>query len=149
MADKNRFSGLTDLVTINGGGHLVQGPQKPRLHQLCNTNQRISSATAIRESDQLQHQTKEDWATSSQMVCNFQHVHHSDKKENTIFLIYKEIQMVLGAKLYMRKGFLSTYMRKCTNIYMRRPLVIYDFAPDLIWISLYMRKIVFSFLSVH
>ncbi len=26
---------------------------------------------------------------------------------------------------------------------------MYDFAPDLIWISLNMRKILFSFLSVH
>jgi hypothetical protein len=37
-----------------------------------------------------------------------------------------------GAKSYMRKGFLIHYIRKCANIssYMRRPLVIYDFAPD-------------------
>ncbi len=37
-----------------------------------------------------------------------------------------------GAKSYMRKGFLLYYMRKCANfsLYMRRPLVIYDFAPD-------------------
>ncbi len=42
-------------------------------------------------------------------------------------------------------------MRKCANIspYMRRPLVIYDFATAPFWISLYMRKIWFSFLSVH
>jgi hypothetical protein len=35
------------------------------------------------------------------------------------------------AKSYMRKGFLI-YMRKCANIspYIRRLLVIYDFAPD-------------------
>ncbi len=54
----------------------------------------------------------------------------TDKKENKIFLIYKEIQMGSGAKLYMRKGFLI--LRKCASIstYMRRPLVIYDFAPD-------------------
>jgi hypothetical protein len=32
---------------------------------------------------------------------------------------------------------------------MRRPLVIYDFATALFWISLYMRKILYSFLSVH
>ncbi len=34
-------------------------------------------------------------------------------------------------------------MRKCGNIslYMRRPLVIYDFATAPLWISLYMRKI--------
>jgi hypothetical protein len=31
---------------------------------------------------------------------------HTDKKEKKIFLIYKEIQKGLGAKLYMRKGFL-------------------------------------------
>jgi hypothetical protein len=33
-------------------------------------------------------------------------VHYTDKKENKIFLIYKEIQMGSGAKSYMRKGFL-------------------------------------------
>ncbi len=41
-------------------------------------------------------------------------------------------------------------MRKFANIspYMRRPSVIYDFATAPIWISLYMSKIWFSFLSV-
>ncbi len=41
-------------------------------------------------------------------------------------------------------------MRKCAIIYsfMRRPLVIYDFPPDPFWISLYMRKIFFSFLTM-
>jgi hypothetical protein len=50
------------------------------------------------------------------------------KKENKIFLIYKEIQSGAVAKSYMRKGFLI-YEEKCANIslYMRRPLVIYDF----------------------
>jgi hypothetical protein len=59
---------------------------------------------------------------------------HTDKKENKIFLIYKEIQIGSGAKSSMRKGFLKLYeyMKKCANFspYMRRPLVIYDFAPD-------------------
>ncbi len=43
------------------------------------------------------------------------------------------------------------YMRKCAIIspYMRRPLVIYDFATAPSWISLNMRKIWFSFLSVY
>jgi hypothetical protein len=52
-------------------------------------------------------------------------------KKNQIFLMYKEIQMGSGAKSYMRKGFLIC-IRKCANFspYMRRPLVIYDFAPD-------------------
>ncbi len=42
-------------------------------------------------------------------------------------------------------------MRKCANIqsYMRRPLVIYDFAPDPFLISLNMRKIFFYFLTVY
>jgi hypothetical protein len=40
----------------------------------------------------------------------------TDKKENQIFLIYREIQMGSVAKSYMRKGFLILYMRKCTNI---------------------------------
>jgi hypothetical protein len=48
-----------------------------------------------------------------------------DKKQNKIFLIYKEIQKGAVAKSYMRKGFLIyEEMRK----YMRRPLVIYDCA---------------------
>ncbi len=39
---------------------------------------------------------------------------------------------------------------KCANIspYMRRPLVIYDFATAPFWISLYLMKIWFSFVSV-
>ena len=51
----------------------------------------------------------------------------------------------------MRKGFLIQYMIKCANIfpYMRRPLVIHDFATAPFWISLYLRKILFSFLSVY
>jgi hypothetical protein len=42
-------------------------------------------------------------------------------------------------------------MRKSSSIspYMRRPLAIYDFATAPFWISLYMRKILFSFLSVY
>ncbi len=42
-------------------------------------------------------------------------------------------------------------MRECANIqsYIRRPLVIFDFSTAPFWISLYMRKIQFSFLSVQ
>jgi hypothetical protein len=55
---------------------------------------------------------------------------HTDKKVYQIFLIYKEIQSGAVAKSYMRKGFLIQYMRKYANVspYMRRPLVINDFA---------------------
>jgi hypothetical protein len=52
---------------------------------------------------------------------------YTDKKENKIFLLYREIQMGSGAKSYMRKGFL---IYKIFSPYMRRSLVIFDFAPD-------------------
>jgi hypothetical protein len=43
---------------------------------------------------------------------------HTVKKENKIFLLYKEIQMGSGAKSYMRKGFLIfVEMRKFFTIY--------------------------------
>jgi hypothetical protein len=54
---------------------------------------------------------------------------YTDKKENKIFLIYKEIQMGSGAKSYMRKSFLIYEEMWNFSPYMRRPLVIYDFAP--------------------
>jgi hypothetical protein len=62
------------------------------------------------------------------VLCEAEVAVYTDKKENQIFLIYKEIQGGAVAKSYMRKGFL--YMRKCENISpcIRRPLVIYDFA---------------------
>jgi hypothetical protein len=55
---------------------------------------------------------------------------YTDKKENKIFLIYKEIQSGTVAKSFMRKGFLIyEEMGKYFPIYsMRRPLVIYYFA---------------------
>jgi hypothetical protein len=50
----------------------------------------------------------------------------------------------------MRKGFLirEEMCKYLTIQYMRRPLVIYDFTTAPIWISLYKRKMLFSFLSV-
>jgi hypothetical protein len=43
---------------------------------------------------------------------------YTDKKENQIFLIYKEIQSGVVAKSYMRKGFLIyEEMRKYFPIY--------------------------------
>ncbi len=51
----------------------------------------------------------------------------TDKKENTIFLIYREIQSGAVAKSYMRKGFLI-------NEEMRKYLVIYEEAVSHIWL---------------
>jgi hypothetical protein len=48
--------------------------------------------------------------TARQAVC-------TDKKENLIFLIYKEIQSGAVAKSYMRKGLIYEEMRKYFPIY--------------------------------
>jgi hypothetical protein len=52
------------------------------------------------------------------------------------------------AKSYMRKGILIYKEIRKYLIILRRPLVTYDIAASPFWISLYMRKIFFSFLSV-
>ena len=48
----------------------------------------------------------------------------TDKKENKIFLIYKEIHMGLGAKSYMGKGFL-TYEEMCKYLTVYEEAVSY------------------------
>jgi hypothetical protein len=55
---------------------------------------------------------------------------HTDKKENQIFLIYKEIQNGAVAKSYMTKGLLIYCIVKYLRIssYIRKPFLIYDFA---------------------
>ncbi len=75
--------------------------------------------------------------------------HRTDKKENQIFLIFKEIQSGAVAKSYMRKGFL---------IYeeMRKYFSIYEEAVSHIWLCncsilnfLIYEENLISFLSVH
>jgi hypothetical protein len=53
---------------------------------------------------------------------------YTEKEENLIFLIYEEIQSGAVAKSYMRNGFLIYKEMRKYSPYMRRPLVIYDFA---------------------
>ncbi len=63
--------------------------------------------------------------------------------------MYKEIQMGSGAKSYMRKGDPNIWGNaQIFSPYMRRPLVIYDFTPGPSDFLIYMRKILFYFLSV-
>jgi hypothetical protein len=57
------------------------------------------------------------------MLHDSNHVLYTDKKENQIFLIYKEIQSGAFAKSYMRKGFLI--YEEMSKYF---PLVKYDFA---------------------
>jgi hypothetical protein len=54
---------------------------------------------------------------------------HNDKKENQIFLIYKEILNGAVAKSYMTIT-ASSYMVKNLRIssYIKKPFLIYDFA---------------------
>jgi hypothetical protein len=70
---------------------------------------------------------------------------YTDKKENQIFLIYKEIQSGAVAKSYDPAA--SSYMGKNLRLYsyIRKPFLIYDFSTAPLWISLYIRKIWFSF----
>jgi hypothetical protein len=74
---------------------------------------------------------------------------NTDKKENQIFLIYKEIQS--GAVKIHIWLTASSYMGKYFRIssYIRKHFLIYDFTTAPFWISLYMRKILFYFLSVR
>ncbi len=72
---------------------------------------------------------------------------YTDKEENQIFLIYKLIQSGAVAKSYMRKGFL-TYEEMLKNVPIYEEAVShlpYDFATAPFWISLYTRKLWFSF----
>ncbi len=61
-------------------------------------------------------------------VIPFPFITRTDKKEKKIFLIYKEIHTGSGAKSYMTK-----YLR--ISSYIRKPFLIYDYAPDTVWIS--------------
>jgi hypothetical protein len=61
----------------------------------------------------------------------------TDKNENKIVLIYSEIQSGAVAQSYVRKGFLIYEEMRNISPYMRRPLVIYDFATAPLRISLY------------
>jgi hypothetical protein len=61
----------------------------------------------------IQPTTSQDFITTPQPVNNSEHylqydyvTYCTDKKENPIFLIYKEFQSGAVAKSYMRKGFL-------------------------------------------
>ncbi len=62
-------------------------------------------------------------------VLHTQNPWYTDKKENQILVIYKEIQNGAVAKSYMTNGLLI-YMGKYLSIssYIMKPFVIYDFA---------------------
>ncbi len=53
---------------------------------------------------------------------------HTDKKENTIFLIYRAIQNGAVAKSYMTNGLLIYGEIFANSSYIRKLFLIYDFA---------------------
>ncbi len=78
---------------------------------------------------------------------------YSDKKENQIFLkfssyIRKFRMEQLQSDIWLTA---SSYMGKYLRIssYIMKHFLIYDFATVPLWISLHMKKILFSFLSVY
>ncbi len=80
-----------------------------------------------------------------------QHLHwfsYTDKKKRK-FSLYTRNSEGSGAKSYMTNDLLIYGENICAfpHIY-GSPFLIYDFAPDPIWISLYMRKILLYFFSV-
>ncbi len=74
---------------------------------------------------------------------------YTGRKENQIFLIYKEIQSGAVANSYMTIT-ASSYMGKYLRIssYMRKPFLIYDFATAPLKISLYEENLIYIFISV-
>jgi hypothetical protein len=63
---------------------------------------RLSTCKGTKSYEKLKRQCPDILA----LVLSYLIPSHTDKKENKIFLIYKEIQKGSGAKSYMRKGFL-------------------------------------------
>jgi hypothetical protein len=55
-------------------------------------------------------------------------VYYTDKKENQIFLIYKEFQNGAVAKSYMTNGLLTYVKYLRISSYIRKLFLIYDFA---------------------
>jgi hypothetical protein len=75
----------------------------------------------------------------------------TDKKENKIFFIYKEIQKGAVAKSYITNGLLIQYMTKNLRIfsYLRKPFFIYYFATAPSEFPYFCAKFSFLFLSVQ
>ncbi len=75
-------------------------------------------------------------------------LHWNKKKIKFFSNTYKEIKNGAVAKSYITaSSYIGKYLR--ISSYIRKPFLIYDFATALLWISLYMSKIWFSFLSVY
>ncbi len=75
---------------------------------------------------------------------------YTDKKENQIFLIYKEIQSGAAAKSYIRKGFLIyEKMRKYFPIYEEAISHILLCNCSILNFLIYEENFIFFFIGVH
>ncbi len=74
---------------------------------------------------------------------------YTDKNENQIFLMFKEIQIGSVAKLYMRKGFLIyEEMRKYFHIYEEAVSHIWLCNGSILNFLIYEENLIFFFISV-
>jgi hypothetical protein len=114
-------------------------PKQPERSQIQQNHQLPTTKIQQQEQQQGQHEHQEEYLHQHQHQQNQQVAWHTDKKENKIFLIYKEIQKGAVAKSYMTNGLLI-YMTKyigSPSSYMTLQLLPSEFP--------YILKNVFSF----
>jgi hypothetical protein len=77
-----------------------------------------------------------------------QYHHYTDKKKRKLSSYIRKFRMKqLQSHIWLTaSSYMGKYLR--TSSYLKKPFLIYDFVTGPLWISLYMRKVFFSFLSV-
>ncbi len=89
------------------------------------------------------------WKKTYEDTAFHGHLNLKKHKQKKIFLIYKEFRRI-GFKSYIWLPASSMGKNLCISSYIRKPFLIYDFAPDPIWISLYIwGKFSFLFISAE
>jgi hypothetical protein len=95
----------------------------------------VREVNPVVNSTSLRSFTQQVRVLQSQYIRQISTCQYTDKKENEIFLIYKEIQIGTVAKSCMRKGFLIyEEMRKCiyqckSSMYIFVEIVVYNDIP--------------------
>ncbi len=75
---------------------------------------------------------------------------HTDKKKKISSYIRKSKRERLQSHIWLTaSSYIPVFKYLRISSYIRKPLLIYDFATVPNWISLYLKKILFYFLSVH
>jgi hypothetical protein len=93
------------------------------------------------------HRQWKKWAKTGQSIANIRQRSIPLSRKTYICSYVRKFRMEqLQSNIWLTA---SSYMVKYLRISSRKPFLIYDFATAPLWISLYMRKIFFSFLSVY